>query len=83
MATEFTAFLAVRDVWRQFAENVKIQLVMRAEVLVVRLGTAFIVSILSVERFYSACWANDFKAFGWYPDRLAGSLSLFVGDPTQ
>ena len=90
VATEFTFFLAIPVMFgASLLKMVKFgwdYSGAEVAILVVGLGTAFIVSILSIKFLLQYIKANDFKAFGWYRIAL-GALVLaylfFVGDPTQ
>ena len=55
-------------------------------IMVVGMGTAFIVSILSIKFLLRYIKSNDFKVFGWYRIILGGlvlAYQFFVGDPTK
>lgn len=90
VATEFTFFLAipimfgasllkmVKFGWQYSGAEILI--------LIVGLGTAFIVSVLSIKFLLRYIKSNDFKAFGWYRIALGGlvlAYLFFVGDPTK
>ena len=90
VATEFTFFLAipimfgasllkmVKFGWQYSGAEIL--------VLIVGLGTAFIVSVLSIKFLLRYIKSNDFKAFGWYRIALGGlvlAYLFFVGDPTK
>ena len=55
-------------------------------IMVVGMGTAFIVSILSIKFLLRYIKSNDFKVFGWYRIILGGlvlAYQFFVDDPTK
>ena len=90
VAAEFTFFLAipimfgasllkmVKFGWHYSSAEVMI--------MVIGMGTAFIVSILSIKFLLRYIKSNDFKVFGWYRIILGGlvlAYQFFVGDPTK